>query len=155
MGELIATPGIRRLARTCALFVVSWTFMLTSTGIAHSTFTATTAASMDVGSDTLGAPSGASAINFNCINLTSIQVKVTWTASSSSWADGYEVFRSLTSGGPYSSVGTVSGQGTVEFIDSAVSFVTPYYYVVQATKSNWRSSNSNQASVTTLTNLCV
>jgi hypothetical protein len=86
---------------------------------------------------------------------TSTQVKLTWTATGSTWAGGYEIFRALTSGGPYSSLGTVAGQSTATWTDTSVSFATTYYYVVQATKNSWRSSNSNQASITTPTPLCV
>lgn len=109
---------------------------------------------MSISSATLAAASGAAAANQNCVPLTSTQVSVTWTASSSSFADGYEIFRSLVSGGPYTSVGTASGGSTTTWTDTSVVFVTTYYYVVQATKINWRSSNSNQASVTTPTILC-
>ena len=111
--------------------------------------------SMTVSSATLAAASGLGAANQNCVTLTSTQVKLTWTATSSTWADGYEIFRSLVNGGPYTSKGTVSGQSTVTWTDTTPLFLTTYYYVVQATKNNWRSSNSNQASITTPTALCV
>lgn len=111
--------------------------------------------SMTVSSATLAAPSGLGAVNQNCVTLTSTQVKLTWTATSSTWADGYEIFRSLVNGGPYTSKGTVSGQSTVTWTDTTPLFSTTYYYVVQATKNNWRSANSNQASITTPSALCI
>jgi hypothetical protein len=70
-------------------------------------------------------------------------------------ADGYEVFRATVSGGPYSSLGTVNGAGTVAFTDTTPAFSTTYYYVVQSKRNAWRSPNSNQATVATPTILCV
>jgi len=110
--------------------------------------------SMTVASATLESASSLSAANQNCVVATSTEVRLTWTATSSTWADGYEIFRSLISGGPYTSKGTVSGQSTVTWTDTTPLFSTTYYYVVKATKNNWRSANSNQASITTPTLLC-
>jgi hypothetical protein len=110
---------------------------------------------MIVSSATLAAPTSPAASTVNCVVLGSTKVKLTWTATTSGWADGYQIFRSTTNGGPYSSVGTVSGQATTTFTDSSVSFSTTYYYVIQATKNNWRSPNSTQVTFTTPTALCV
>jgi hypothetical protein len=65
------------------------------------------------------------------------------------------VFRSATSGGPYTLVGTVAGQATTSFTDGDVTLHTTYHYVVQATRNLWRSLNSTQASITTPTPLCL
>lgn len=98
---------------------------------------------------TLQPPTGTSAANGICVVLTSTAVTVSWTATTSTFADGYQIFRSTTSGGPYTSIGTVSGRTTTTFSDTTPAFNTTYYYVVQATKGSWRSANSNQASVKT------
>ena len=90
-----------------------------------------------------------------CAPVLSVEVTVTWTATSSTFADGYEVFRSSTSGGPYSLVGTVSGRTTTSFTDTGVTFLTTYHYVVRATRNLWRSIDSAQASFTTPTPVCV
>lgn len=111
--------------------------------------------SMTIASATLAAPTGTSASNTNCVVALSIKVKVTWTATTSSFADGYQILRSTTNGGPYSVVGTVSGLNTVTYTDSSVTFSTTYYYVVRATKVNWTSANSNQATITTLNAVCL
>lgn len=110
--------------------------------------------SMSVSAGTLSAPTGLTAQNVNCTPLIGTQVALTWTATASAWASGYEILRSLTSGGPYLSHGTVSGQSTTTWTDTSVTFSTTYYYVVQATKSSWRSPNSNQAQIATPTPLC-
>jgi hypothetical protein len=129
---------------------------VSAAGPAFAGFTsAPSSPAMTISSASLAAPTGLSASSTGCVLNVSTKVKLTWTATSSSWADGYQIFRSTTNGGPYSSVGTVSGQSTTTFTDSSVAFLTTYYYVVQATKLNWRSANSSQASITTLSGLCL
>ncbi|WP_128895711.1 fibronectin type III domain-containing protein [Longirhabdus pacifica] len=61
-------------------------------------------------------------------------------------ADTYNVYRSLTSGGPYTSVATnVYG---ASYVDSPLTNGTTYYYVVTAVNENGESGYSNQASTT-------
>ena len=102
----------------------------------------------------LAAPGGTSAVNGACVKNTSWHVNVSWTASASLFADGYEIFRSTTSGGPYTSLGTVNGRATTTFVDTTPTFQTTYFYVVQSKRNLWRSPNSNQATVTTLRKAC-
>ncbi len=71
------------------------------------------------------------------------QVSLTWTASSG--ATSYNVKRSTTSGGPYSTVGT---PGTNSFTNTSLTNGTTYYYVVSAVNSNGESANSSQVSAT-------
>jgi Abnormal spindle-like microcephaly-assoc'd, ASPM-SPD-2-Hydin len=61
-------------------------------------------------------------------------VKLTWSASPSSVA-GYRVYRSATSGGPYSSLNT-SVNPQLQWTDSTVQSGTTYYYVVTAVAAN-------------------
>jgi hypothetical protein len=81
-------------------------------------------------------------------------VRVSWTATPSAFADGYEVLRSGTDGGPYASVGTVAGRTTTTFEDTTATSVTTYYFVVQASKHQWRSGKSTQASATVPLSVC-
>jgi hypothetical protein len=103
-----------------------------------------------VSAGTLEPPTGTAA----CVQLLPTRVRVTWTATPSSFADGYEVLRSTTDGGPYASVGTVSGQATTTFTDTTATSLTTYYYVVRATRHLWRSVDSVQASATVPLSLC-
>ena len=105
--------------------------------------------SQTISSGTLSAPTGLSG---SCASLPR-RVNLTWTQSSSSFADGYEVLRATTSGGPYASVGSVSGITTTAYTDATVAALSTYYYVVKAKRYLWRSPASNQATVSTT--LCV
>lgn len=109
---------------------------------------------MGVTSATLAPPTGVGAVNGVCVPLTSREVALSWTASTSGFRDGYEIFRSTTSGGPYTSIGTALA-AAVLYTDAAVAASTTYYYVIQSTKIAWRSANTAQVSVTTPSVACV
>jgi trimeric autotransporter adhesin len=72
------------------------------------------------------------------------QINVAWTASAG--ATSYNVLRSTTSGGPYSSVGTPAAS---PFSNTGLTCGTTYYYVVQASNGTCASGNSLQVSATT------
>jgi hypothetical protein len=98
-----------------------------------------TAGPMPVSSATLAAPTGLGA---TCSNGT---ITLTWTQTSSTWADGYDLVRSTTTGGPYTLVKHINGRAVVSTTDIPPAAPSIYYYVVRASKStNWRSANSNQ-----------
>lgn len=139
--------GLTAAFAAVAVFAVgaAWAGFASTTDVAHS-----------VSSASLAAPAGLSAGNGSCTPVTGPrQVDLSWTATASGFADGYEVFRSVTSGAGFTSLGTVAGQGTTTYSDGTVAASVTYYYVVQATKNNWRSANSNEASVTTPNILCL
>ena len=69
-------------------------------------------------------------------------VSLTWSAPGG--ATGYNVKRSLTGGGPYTTVGTATG---TSYLDSTVTNGTTYYYVVSATNGSVESANSSEVSV--------
>jgi hypothetical protein len=121
---------------------------------ATAALTSASAASATYATGTLAAPSTLSASHGPCTVAVAPSVKLNWTATASTWADGYEIRRSLVSGGPYTPVGIVSGLGTTTYTDGSVLFSLTYYYVVRATKAAWRSADTNQASLTTKTVLC-
>ncbi|WP_317259372.1 fibronectin type III domain-containing protein [Paenibacillus baimaensis] len=72
------------------------------------------------------------------------QVTLSWTAVTG--ATGYNIKRSTTAGGPYTTVATnVYGS---PYTDTTVTNGTTYYYVVTAVNSGGESGNSNEASAT-------
>ena len=70
-------------------------------------------------------------------------IGLTWNASAG--ASTYNIKRSLTSGGPYGTVKSVSGTSTSDY---PLNNGTTYYYVVTASNTSGESPNSNQASAT-------
>ncbi len=71
------------------------------------------------------------------------RVLLNWAAASG--ALGYNVKRSLTSGGSYAVIGATAGTA---YADSAVVNGTAYYYVVSATNNTGQSANSTQVTAT-------
>lgn len=73
------------------------------------------------------------------------QVSLTWATTSG--ATSYNVYRSTTSGGPYSKV-TPSGVPMPSFTNTGLTDGTTYYYVVTAVNSGGESGDSSQVSAT-------
>lgn len=142
-----------RVARRAA--VLATALVVCGAAVASAAFLSSTSAGATYTSATLSAPSGLSSSAGPCTALSSASIRLSWVATPSSWADGYEVLRSGTSGGPYSSIGTVAGVSTLTYLDASLPFSTTYYYVVRATKASWRSALTAQVSRTTPTLLCV
>jgi fibronectin type 3 domain-containing protein len=72
-------------------------------------------------------------------------VTLSWTASEN--ADGYDVSRATTSGGPYAAVGSAT---TESLTDTGLSAGTRYFYVVQARQEATFSERSNEVVALTL-----
>jgi fibronectin type 3 domain-containing protein len=83
----------------------------------------------------------------SCLTGTSTtphSVSLTWTASASGNVTGYKVYRSGTSGGPYSLITSVGTTTTAT--DNSVAAGQTYYYVVTAVGNGGAESTySNQA----------
>lgn len=89
---------------------------------------------------TLAAPTNLlAATGSNVINLT-------WTATTSPSATGYQVMRATSSGGPYAVLSTVNGAALTSFSDSTASGTV--YYVLRSVVHNWTSTNSNEVTAT-------
>lgn len=82
-----------------------------------------------------------------CVTDTRLVI-LNWVASVSSNVAGYNIYRSTTSGGPYTKLNTALVTSTT-FTDTTVQPGQTYYYVARAVDSaNNESANSNQASAT-------
>jgi hypothetical protein len=114
------------------------------------TFTPTTTATVS-GNVTVTSNATNSPINIS-LSGTGAQVvahsaSLTWTASTSSVV-GYNVYRSTTSGGPYTLI-TGSPVAGTSFTDTSVQAGVTYFYVVTSVDANGGESvNSNEASST-------
>lgn len=80
----------------------------------------------------------------SCVPNTSMSVALTWPASAN--ATEYDVRRATASGGPYATIGTTAAPS---FVDSTVTQLTGYHYVITAKRGAWTSAPSPQASATT------
>ncbi|MHB1486705.1 MAG: hypothetical protein ACYCS7_15310 [Acidimicrobiales bacterium] len=76
-------------------------------------------------------------------------VNLTWTASTSSFATGYDVLRN--SGSGYVLLATVTGTTYADVVSLTGG---TYYYVVQAVDDLWTSGDSNVVTVTCTLSLC-
>jgi hypothetical protein len=134
-------PGPRRIARAGFLLVASVALVVATPGTpvtlarlvddAMSTATFTT--------DTLDPPTSLAATAVSGATLT-------WTPTVDTYASGYEVFRSATSGSGFASLKTVTPRSATTTTDSPGSGT--WYYVLRSVFQQWRSVASNQASVT-------
>jgi malectin (di-glucose binding ER protein)/fibronectin type III domain protein len=91
------------------------------------------------------APSGV-----NATAISSNQINLSWTASTSPCSVSYKLFRSTTSGFPPSASNQVAGSlsGT-SFSDTGLAASTTYFYLIEATNLGGSSGPSNQANATT------
>ena len=151
-GERLASTGEamrhkRHLGMVSAILAVS----LLSSSVVQAIFSASSSISQAaIGTATLQAPTGLTATGGCQVLILGPRVVLNWTATPSLGATGYQIYRSTTNGGPYSSIATVSGRLTTSFTDtSALGLSTTYYYVMRATVANWTSPATSQASGTT------
>ncbi|MGC2421856.1 MAG: malectin domain-containing carbohydrate-binding protein, partial [Candidatus Acidiferrales bacterium] len=100
---------------------------------------------LNVSCTTPTAPSGLGATA-----ISSSQINLSWTASSSSCSVTYNIYRSTTSGFTPSSANEIaSGVTTTTYSNTGLAASTTYYYLVEGTNSGGTSGPSNQASATT------
>lgn len=120
-----------------------------ATSLALATDTETVASTITA--DTLDPPS-----NLQCTGLPSCTVTflakptLSWTATPDTYATGYQVWRSTTSGSGYSQVATVTPRTATTWTDTTVAPLTTYYYVVRAVANSWTSAFTAQVQATVL-----
>ena len=93
------------------------------------------------------APSAPAGLSANAVS--SSQINLSWSAASG--ATSYNLKRSTTSGGPYTTLQT--GLTGTSFNNTGLNASTTYHYVVSAVNAGGESANSAQASATTQANL--
>lgn len=85
--------------------------------------------------------------NVTATAISSSQINLAWNTTPG--ATNYDVLRSTTNGGTYTIIAT--GITATNYSDTALAGGTTYYYVVTALNNGGQSTNSIQASATTLT----
>jgi fibronectin type 3 domain-containing protein len=73
-------------------------------------------------------------------------ITLIWTPSTSTDVIQQRIYRSLTSGGPYTQIATITNNTTNTYTDVGLTNGTTYYYVVRAYDGTNESANSNEAS---------
>ena len=76
------------------------------------------------------------------------QVTLNWTTPPGASTQGYNILRSTTSGGPYTSIASWTANTYPQYTDNTVTNGTTYYYVIQANNQSGTSGNSAQVSAT-------
>lgn len=89
------------------------------------------------------------ATGLNAVPNGADQIDLTWTASASPYAEGYNVYRSVVDGCCHGLIGFVAGGGTTSYPDPGLPPGTTFYYVIETVYQNWSSASSNQASAAT------
>jgi hypothetical protein len=82
--------------------------------------------------------------------VSSSQIDLTWKANGETDLSSYTLYRSKSSGGPYSKIGSVNKTSSPKYSDKSLQAATPYYYVVTAVDTSGNQSGySAQVSATT------
>ena len=110
---------------------------------------------MTVGTSTLAAAGEVSATQSNCRTNKGVEIGVTWSASSSTYATSYTVERATASSGPYTTVGSVEiNKRSYTDSSGSLAYTTTYYYRVSVVYRSW-SATSTADSVKTLSKSCL
>lgn len=78
-------------------------------------------------------------------------ISLSWSATVDLYATGYRVFRSTTSGGPYSQIAQITPNTTTTYTDTPAAGT--YFYVVRSYFQNWESVNSGEVTATSATGI--
>jgi hypothetical protein len=76
-------------------------------------------------------------------------IDLTWTASTSAYAEGYNIYRSVGDNLSYAPLAFVAGGASTAYPDGGLAAATTYYYLVETVYQNWTSAFSNEASAAT------
>lgn len=147
----------RRLGLAAVALVGALAGMLVSPTVAAAAWrdSAASSSGMSVATATLASASGTALARGTCILAVRDGIVVTWTASTSTFATGYDVQRATSAGGPFATVASVSGRTTTSYTDAALAFSTTYHYRVVARTGGWTSPPTSTVSMSTRSTLCV
>jgi hypothetical protein len=110
---------------------------------------------LTVSTSTLAAAGEVNATQSNCRANKGVEIGVTWSATSSSYATSYTVERATASSGPYTSMGSVEiSKRSYTDSSGSLAYSTTYYYRVSVVYRSW-STASTVDSVKTLSKYCL
>lgn len=75
-------------------------------------------------------------------------VRLSWTATTSSWASGHDVMRATSLGGPFTQVAQLSPRTTGAYVDIANIPGVKYYYKIHSYAGAWLSTDTTAVSAT-------
>ena len=143
MGEVLRT-GVRgavgRIAAAAGAWFAAAALSVATAGWAMATFLQGASAAGTLSAATLSPPSNLS--SGLCLVGT---VTLTWSATPSAWADGYELRWGTVSGGPYTTGSTTTALTSA--VVSGLGLFQTYYFVVRAYDGGWRSVDTAQRTV--------
>ena len=138
-------------SRALALLIAAGLALTTVGGTSLALATDQESVASTLSTDTLNPPTNLLCNGLALCTIASVNDPVlTWTAIPDTYATGYDVLRSTTSGSGYVTIASVTGRTTTTYTDTTVAALTTYYYVVRAVVLSWRSVNSNQVQATVL-----
>jgi len=145
MRPPVRTPLVARVRRLAVVAIVAG--VLAGVGLGSFAAWTSTSASPDnrVSAADLVAPTGVT----GSVQADGTTVRVSWTATASTAATGYKVYRASSAAGPYTWLADVSGRTTTSYDDTSVPDGT-WYYVVRSTLSTWSSPNSTDSGPVTV-----
>jgi hypothetical protein len=146
-------PRARRAACGAGLLLVA---VLVCAPMALAVFNKSTLGGpLSVATATLTAAGEVNATQSNCRTNKAVEISVTWSATSSSYATSYTVERATASSGPYTSVASVEiSKDSYTDSGGSLAYSTTYYYRVSVVYRSWNTV-STVASVKTLSKSCL
>jgi hypothetical protein len=126
--------------------------VLVVTAPALGSFLDSATAASSVTTAQLAAPTGLTA-TAGCAGLPSLpRVSLAWTATSTTFATGYDVYRAVGAGAS-TYLATVTPRTTVTYVDTAVVLSTTYTYTVKTRYASWTKASLTASATTAL--LCL
>jgi hypothetical protein len=132
--------GLRRRFGVAAVTVLVPVLLASTTAVSLARLTDMAASTKAISTDTLDPPTTLAATGGATASLT-------WTATTDTYATGYDLQRATVSGGPYSVVAAIAPR-TIVATTNAPGSSGIYYYVLRSVFQSWTSVNSNQVSAT-------
>jgi hypothetical protein len=135
----LSTSGVRRYLTAGLLLACTAGVLVGGSVQTDAVLQDTQPVASDVRTATLAPPANVQTAS------TTTQHTITWTASTSPFASGYQVYRASAAAGPYTLLATIPSATTTSYIDTAIP-PTAVYYRIRTTAYSWSSTDTVEAS---------